>query len=113
MLFWEGHATPSSWSSIPNYTYLKLKMPGPTGVITIGPTYHHAYECDIECVEYVEALVEPKALIIDLENLINEVPFPKRHASNFVLAKATKTVLLDLSSFDDKTLQISSDLDPK
>jgi hypothetical protein len=24
---------------IPNYTYLKLKMPGPKGVITIGPTY--------------------------------------------------------------------------
>jgi hypothetical protein len=98
---------------IPNYTYLKLKMPGPAGVITIGPTYHHAYECDIECVEYVEALVEPKALIIDLENLINEVPFPKRHASNFVSAKATKTVLLDPSSFGDKTLQISSELDPK
>jgi hypothetical protein len=37
---------------IPNYTYLKLKMPGPTGVITIGLTYCHAYECDIECVEY-------------------------------------------------------------
>jgi hypothetical protein len=24
---------------IPNYTYLKLKMPGPNGVITVGPTY--------------------------------------------------------------------------
>jgi hypothetical protein len=24
---------------VPNYTYLKLKMPGPKGVITVGPTY--------------------------------------------------------------------------
>ena len=28
---------------IPNYTYLKLKMPGPTGVITVGSTFSHAY----------------------------------------------------------------------
>jgi hypothetical protein len=25
--------------AIPNYTYLKLKMPGPNGVITVGSTY--------------------------------------------------------------------------
>jgi hypothetical protein len=24
---------------VPNYTYLKLKMPGPNGVITVGSTY--------------------------------------------------------------------------
>jgi hypothetical protein len=27
--------------AVPNYTYLKLKMPGPNGVITVGPTYRH------------------------------------------------------------------------
>jgi hypothetical protein len=37
--------------AVPNYTYLKLKMSGPNGVITVGPSYEHAYECDIECVE--------------------------------------------------------------
>jgi hypothetical protein len=34
--------------AIPNYTYLKLKMPGPKGDITVGPTYRHAYDCDVE-----------------------------------------------------------------
>jgi hypothetical protein len=34
--------------AVPNYTYLKLKMPGPNGVITVGPTYKHAFECDME-----------------------------------------------------------------
>ena len=29
--------------AIPNYTYLKLKMPGPNSVITIGTTSQHAY----------------------------------------------------------------------
>jgi hypothetical protein len=42
---------------VPNYTYLKLKMSGLNGVIIVGPTYRHAYECDVECVEYAEALI--------------------------------------------------------
>jgi hypothetical protein len=33
---------------VPNYTYLKLKMSGPNGVITVDPTYRHAYKCDVE-----------------------------------------------------------------
>ena len=41
--------------AIPNYTYLKLKMPGPKGVITVGSSFEHAYECDVECVEHAEA----------------------------------------------------------
>jgi hypothetical protein len=43
--------------AVPNYTYLKLKMPGPNRVITVGSTYRHAYECDVECVEYAKALI--------------------------------------------------------
>jgi hypothetical protein len=69
--------------AILNYTYLKLKMPRPAGVITVGPTYRHAYECNVECVEYVEALIESEALIADLENLSREVPNPKKHADSF------------------------------
>jgi hypothetical protein len=41
--------------AIPNYTYLKLKMPGSKGVITIGLSFEHAYECDVECIERVKA----------------------------------------------------------
>jgi hypothetical protein len=68
---------------VPNYTYLKLTMTGPNGVITIGPTYRHAYECDVECVEYVEALAESETLIADLESLSKEAPDMKRHVGNF------------------------------
>jgi hypothetical protein len=63
-----------------NYTYLKLKMSGPNGVITVGSTYRHAYECDMECVEYAEALAESEALIADLESLSKEVPDVKLRA---------------------------------
>jgi hypothetical protein len=64
--------------AVPNYTYLKLKMPGPNGVITVGSMYRHAYECDVECVEYTEALAESEALIADLGSLSKEAPDAKR-----------------------------------
>ena len=41
--------------AISNYTYLKLKMPGPKGVITVSSSYEHAYECHVECIVYREA----------------------------------------------------------
>jgi hypothetical protein len=98
---------------VPNYTYLKLKMPGPNGVITVGSTYRHAYECDMECVEYAEALAESEALIADLECPSKEMPDAKRHAGNFEPAEAVKSVPLDPSNNASKQVRISSELDPK
>jgi hypothetical protein len=98
---------------VPNYTYLKLKMPGPNGVITVGPTYRHAFECDVECMEYAEALAESEALIADLENLSKEVPDAKRHAGNFEPAETVKSVPLDPSGDASKQIRIGSELGPK
>jgi hypothetical protein len=98
---------------VPNYTYLELKMSGHNGVITVGSTYRHAYECDMECVEYAEALAESKALIADLECLSKEVPDAKRHAGNFEPAEAVKSVALDPSNNACKQVRIGSELNPK
>jgi hypothetical protein len=98
---------------IPNYTYLKLKMSGANGVVTVGSTYRNAYECDVECVEYAEALAESEALIADLECLSKEVPDAKRHAGNFEPAEAVKSVPLDPSNDACKQVWIGSELDPK
>jgi hypothetical protein len=99
--------------AVPNYTYLKLKMPGPNGVITVSSTYRHAYECDVECVEYTEALAESEALVADLESLSKEVPDAKRHAGNFEPAEAVKSVPLNPSNNTSKQVRIDSELDPK
>jgi hypothetical protein len=108
-----GRQCYAKFMAVPNYTYLKLKMSGPNGVITVGSTYRHAYECDVECVEYVEVLVESEALIADLESLPKEVPDAKCHASNFKPAEAVKSVPLDPSNDASKQVWISSELDPK
>jgi hypothetical protein len=108
-----GRLCYAKFMAIPNYTYLKLKMPGPKGVITVGPTYRHAYECDVECVEYTEALAESEALITDLDCLSKEAPDAKRRVSNFEPAEAVKSVSLDPSNDAGKKVRIGSELDPK
>jgi hypothetical protein len=105
-----GRPCYAKFMAVPNYTYLKLKMSGPNGVITVGSTYRHAYECDVE---YAEALAESEALIADLECLSKEVPDAKRHAGNFEPAEAVKSVPLDPSNDACKQIRIGSELDPK
>jgi hypothetical protein len=102
-----GRPCYAKFMAIPNYTYLKLKMSGPNGVITVGPTYKHTFECDVECVEYAEAL------IADLESLSKEVPDVKHHAGNFELVETVKAVPLDPSGDTSKQIRIGSGLDPK
>jgi hypothetical protein len=89
----------TKFMAITYYTYLKLKMPGPNGVITICTTYQHAYECDVKCYEYAEAIIEFEALTVDLE-----APDPKQSASSFKPIKGLKEVPLDPSSSDSKTM---------
>ena len=108
-----GRPCYAKFMAVPNYTYLKLKMSGPNGVITVGPMYRHTYECDVECVEYAEALAESEALIADLESLSKEVPDVKRHAGNFEPAETVKAVPLDPSGDTSKQIRIGSGLDPK
>jgi hypothetical protein len=108
-----GRLCYAKFMAVPNYTYLKLKMPGPKGTITVGSTYRHAYECNVECVEYAEAIAEYKALIVDLDCLSKETPDAKRHTGNFEPAEAVKSVSLDPSNDADKKVRIGSELDPK
>jgi hypothetical protein len=44
---------------VPNYTYLKLKMPGPNGVITIEGSLEKAYYCKQDSVTQAAALLAP------------------------------------------------------
>jgi hypothetical protein len=108
-----GRPCYAKFMAVPNYTYLKLKMSGPNRVITVGSTYRHAYKCDMECVEYAEALAESEALIADLGCLSKEVPDAKRHTDNFEPAEAVKSVPLDPSNDACKQVRIGSELDPK
>jgi hypothetical protein len=108
-----GRPCYTKFMAVPNYTYLKLKMPGPNRTITVESTYPHAYECDVDCVEYTKAIAESEALITDLDCLSKEAPDAKRRAGNFEPTKAVKSVPLDPSNDAGKKVRIGSELDPK
>jgi hypothetical protein len=100
--------------AVPNYTYLKMKMSGPKGVITVGSSIEHAFNCDIEFVEHAEALALDEALVANLEKLDNEnLDSSAKHAGSFEATKQTKEVPFDPAAPEGKTLRVSSTLDPK
>jgi hypothetical protein len=62
-----GRPCYAKFMAVPNYTYLKMKMSGPRGVITVGSLIEHTFDYDVECVEHVEALVLNEMLVVDGE----------------------------------------------
>ena len=94
---------------VPNYTYLKLKMPGPCGIITIGTSFQRAYEC---C-EHASAIIASKELTVIKEGTTKEALDSKRSAGSFEPAKGIKEVLIDPSSSKDKVVRIGTTLSSK
>jgi hypothetical protein len=109
-----GRPCYAKFTAVLNYTYLKMKMSGPKGVITVGSSIEHAFNCDVECVEHAEALALDEALIANLEKLVNEdLDSSAKHAGNFEAAEQTKKVTLDPTAPEGKALRVNSTLDPK
>jgi hypothetical protein len=100
--------------AVPNYTYLKMKMPGPKGVISVGSLIEHAFDCNVECIEHDETLTLDETLVADMEKLANEgLDSSAKHAGSFEAAEQTKEVPLDPAAPEGKVLRVSSTLDPK
>jgi hypothetical protein len=109
-----GRPCYAKFMAVPNYTYLKMKMPGPNGVITVGSSIEHAFDCDVECVEHAEALALDDALVANLEKMVNEyLDSAAKHAGSFEAAEQTKEVPLDPAAARGQALRVSSTLDPK
>jgi hypothetical protein len=109
-----GRPCYAKFMAVANYTYLKMKMPGPKGVITVGSSIEHVFDCDIECMEHAEALALDEALVANLEKLVNEdLDSTAKHADSFEAAEQTKEVPLNPAAPEGKALRVSSTLDPK
>jgi hypothetical protein len=57
-----GRLAYAKFMVVTNYTYLKLKIPGPKGIIKAGPTYQRAFKCDVECFQFSEATIRSERL---------------------------------------------------
>jgi hypothetical protein len=89
---------------VPNYIYLKLKIPRLKRIITVGPTYQRAYECDAECFQFTEAIIRFERLRAKPRSEDQDVPeSSKRAACSFEPAKGVKDAVV---SDDGRTLYI-------
>ena len=83
-------------------------IPSPCRVITIGTSFQHAYECEVECCEHATAIVASKELAAIREEVIEEAPDPKRSAGSFEPVEGTKEVLIDPSGSKSKMVRIGT-----
>ena len=99
---------------IPNYTYLKLKMPGPNGVITVGSTFSHAFTCDHKHFKLATAVINSSELPQLGESLTLAVPDCNKPTSStaFRPLEETKVVGIDLTD-PTKTMQIGTQIPTK
>ena len=96
--------------AVPNYTYLKLKMPGPRGVITIGTSFQRAYECEVECCGHASAVIASEELATLREEVAEKTPDTKTTTRSFKLAEGSKEVHMDPSSSEAKRVRIGTSL---
>ena len=92
-----GRPCYAKFMAVPNYTYLKLKMLGLNGVITIGSTFSHTYTCDHEHYELATTVINSIELL-EFRNLVTPaVPDYNglTSSSAFHPTKETKVVGID------------------
>jgi hypothetical protein len=106
-----GRPVYTKFMAVPNYTYLKLKIPRPRRIITVGPTYQRAYECGAECFQFAEATVRSARLHAGPRFENQDIPeSSKRAGCSFEPAKDVKDTVV---SDDGRKLRIGMALDPK
>ena len=99
--------------AVPNYTYLKLKMSGPHGVITVGTSFQRAYECEVECCGHAMAIVASGELTALKEEVTEEALDVKKSTGSFESAEGSNEVLIDPSSSEGKMVHIGTILSPE
>ncbi|XP_066374914.1 uncharacterized protein [Miscanthus floridulus] len=96
--------------AVPNYTYLKLKILGPSWVITIGTSFHRAYKCEVKCCDHAMAIITSIELAVIGNELTEEAPDPKKSTGSFKIAEGSKEVLIDPGYPDIKVVHIGATL---
>ena len=85
-----GRPCYTKFMAVPNYTYLKLKMPGPGRVITVDTSFQRAYECKVQCCDHAAAIVASKELAAIRKEVAEETPDHQRSRNFWQLGSSRK-----------------------
>jgi hypothetical protein len=95
-----GHPALAKFMADPHYAYLKMKLPGPGGVITVSGSFKKSLAYAKESSQLAEALViaEKKRQLLHRVKLAQQdVPVRQSPVEQFKPANDTKKTLLDES----------------
>jgi hypothetical protein len=95
-----GRPALAKFMDVLHYAYLKMKLPGPRGIITVTGSFKRSLACAKESSQLAEALViaeEKRQLLHCVELTQQGVPVRQSPVEQFKLANDTKKILLDES----------------
>jgi hypothetical protein len=110
-----GRPALAKFMAVPHYAYLKMKLPGPRGVITVSGSFKKSLACAKESSQLAEALAiaeEKRQLLHRVELAQQDVPVRQSPVEQFKPADDTKKILLDESD-PSKYVIIGIDLSAK
>jgi hypothetical protein len=96
-----GRPALAKFMAVPHYAYLKMKLPGPKGVITVSGSFKKSLACAKESSQLAEALViaeEKQQLLHRVELTQQDVPARQSLVEQFKPANDTKKIPLDESN---------------
>jgi hypothetical protein len=88
----------TKFMAVPSYAYLKLKMPGPKGVITVFGNFQSAYQCQRDAVEYAEANALDEGARVESRSGALRYPCSTQGKTPQQAATQSPPVILDPSS---------------
>jgi hypothetical protein len=83
---------------VPHYTYLKMKLPGPCGVIIVSGCFKKSMECARASSQLAEALViaeEKRQLLHCIARNQQDMPVHQSPVQQFQPTNDTKKIMLD------------------
>jgi hypothetical protein len=95
-----GRPALAKFMAVPHYAYLKMKLPGPRGVIMVSGCFKKSLVCAKASSQLAEALViaeEKRQLLHRMERTQQDVPVRQSPVEQFKPANDTKKILLDES----------------
>jgi hypothetical protein len=110
-----GRPALAKFMAVPHYAYLKMKLPGPKGVITVSGCFKKSLACAKASSQLAEALViaeEKRQLLHRVELTQQDVPARQSSVEQFKPADDTKKILLDESD-PSKFVIIGTDISAK
>jgi hypothetical protein len=115
-----GRPAIAKFMAVPHYTYLVLKMPSPTGVLSLQGDLKISHDCDIEAVEIAsmnqvpDAMMEVYAASKKLATSELDIPEKSDSANKPQPAEEVLVKTINLGTGDSsKITTIGAGLDPK